>query len=165
MKISLIAALSENRVIGKDNKLPWNIQEDLKHFRSITKGHPVIMGRKTFESIGRPLSGRANIVVTRNSTYTKKGIAVRHSLEKAVAYAKTLDQKEVFIIGGAALYHEAIAMADKLYLTIIDKEYDVDSWFPKYKEKFLLKESKKSKVGGLTLTYSMLVSQSFTDIP
>lgn len=130
--ISIIAAMSKNRVIGKDNKLPWNIPEDLKHFHSITVGHPVIMGRKTHESIGRVLKNRTNIVITRDLIYKSPGTVISHSLKQAIDEAKKEKPSEIFIIGGAQLYEQAIAIADKLYLTLIYTHVDGDAFFPDY---------------------------------
>ncbi len=133
-KVSLIVALSENLVIGKDNKLPWHISEDLKRFKEVTKGHPVIMGRKTFESIGRPLPGRLNIVITRNSGWKQEGVEVVSSLDEAIKLAKQKDTEEIFVIGGGQIFEEAIKLADKLYLTIVHENIEGDTYFPDYSE-------------------------------
>lgn len=131
--ISIIAAISENRALGKNNKLLWHIPDDLKHFKEITSGHPVIMGRTTFESLGsKPLPGRTNIVVTRNKKYQMPNCLVAHSLEEAIDIGKNLDRQEIFIIGGGQIYREAIDMADKLYLTIVKGNYEADTFFPDY---------------------------------
>ena len=143
--ISIIAAIDKNRGIGRNNKLPWNIPEDLKHFKEITDGHPVIMGRKTFESIGRALPGRANLVVTGNTSYVPDGVIVKHSINDAITYAQSIDPDEIFIIGGGELYKHAIGIAGRLYLTIIDGEFDVDSWFPEYDSDFTIIEEHKLK--------------------
>ncbi|OGK37971.1 hypothetical protein A3F03_00830 [Candidatus Roizmanbacteria bacterium RIFCSPHIGHO2_12_FULL_41_11] len=136
MVISVIAAISENRAIGKNNQLLFRIPEDLKRFKTITSGHPVIMGRKTFESIGQPLPGRTNIVVTHDRNFHAQGLIVVHSLQEAIksAFAKaTADKKEIFIIGGASIYAQALPLADKLYLTIIHTTVkDADAFFPDY---------------------------------
>ena len=128
--LSLIAALSRNRVIGKDNQLPWRLPADLKHFKAVTLGKPVIMGRKTFESIGKPLPGRANIVVTRDPKFHAAGIAIAHSLDDALAQAH--DAPEIMLIGGAQLYTQALAHAQRLYLTLIHADVDGDAHFPDY---------------------------------
>jgi dihydrofolate reductase len=136
MTIALIAAMARNRVIGRDNKLPWNIPEDLKYFRAKTAGHPVIMGRKTFESIlnlvGRPLPGRLNIVVTRQTAFTApSGVRVVGSLEAAVEAARGVPgSDEVFVLGGAEIYAQSLAIADRLYITWIDRDYEGDARFP-----------------------------------
>jgi dihydrofolate reductase len=128
MIISIIAAVSNNNVIGKDNKLPWHLPGDLKRFKELTTGHTIIMGRKTFESIGRPLPSRRNIVVTRNKDYKADGVEIIHSIKEALDLVKNED--EVFIIGGEEIYKLALPMANKIYLTRINKEYDGDAFFP-----------------------------------
>lgn len=138
--IAAVVAIGRNRELGKGEKLLWHIPEDLKRFKALTLGHPVIMGRKTFESIvgyiGGPLPGRPNIVVTRNPGWTYEGVTVCQTLEEAVQRAKTLDQEEIHIGGGAQLYEQALPIIDKLYLTLIDAEGDADSFFPSYKDQF-----------------------------
>ena len=130
MHISLIAAMARHRVIGKDNGLPWRLPADLKHFKTVTLGKPVIMGRKTFESIGKPLPGRTNIVVTRDPAFAAEGCDIAHSLDAAIAAAG--DVPEAMIIGGANLYAQALPRATRLYLTLIDVEVEGDAWFPDY---------------------------------
>jgi dihydrofolate reductase len=114
-RISVIAALARNRVIGIENRLPWRLPEDLAHFKALTLNHPILMGRKTFESLGRPLPGRTNIVITRNPDYCKDGCSVAASIPAAIALCTDAD--EIFFIGGADLYAQAIPLADRLYLT------------------------------------------------
>ena len=130
--ISIIVATSENNVIGHLNKIPWYMPRDLKHFASVTKGHSVIMGRNTYESIvarlGKPLPDRKNFVVTRNSDFKAEGCVVIHSLEEALVQIK--DEPEVFVIGGSQLYAEAISRADKIYRTLIHTKIDGDAFFP-----------------------------------
>jgi len=128
--LSIIAALSRNRVIGKDNQLPWRLPADLKHFKAVTLGKPVIMGRKTFESIGKPLPGRDNIVVTRDPQFRADGIAVAHSLDDALAQGRAAP--EIMLIGGAQLYTQALPRAQRLYLTLIHADIDGDAHFPDY---------------------------------
>ena len=125
--ISIIVAIAENGVIGDKNALLWNIKEDMRRFRTTTTGHPVIMGRKTFESIGRPLPKRTNVVITRGDT-TFEGCEVAHSLEEAIAMFPAED--EIFIIGGAQIYAQALPLADRLYLTIVHSDYEGDTSFP-----------------------------------
>ena len=125
---SLIVAISQNRVIGRDNALPWHLPDDLKYFRRVTKGNPVVMGRKTYESIGRPLPLRQNIVVSRDPTYRAEGCEVVHSLQAALEVAQ-LD-KEVFIIGGAELYRQSLGLVDRVYLTEVHAELEGDTFFP-----------------------------------
>ncbi len=125
--ISIIVAIAENGVIGDKNALLWNIKEDMRRFRTTTTGHPVVMGRKTFESIGRPLPKRTNVVITRGDS-TFDGCEVAHSLEEAVTMFPK--DEEVFIIGGAQIYKQALPIADKLYLTIVHRNYEGDTSFP-----------------------------------
>lgn len=132
-RISLIAALSENHAIGKDGKIPWYIPEDFAHFKQITLGHPIIMGRKTFESIGRVLPKRLNIIITRDQEYQVGGATVVHSLNEALDLAAQHDQEEIFVIGGGQVFKEAIEKADRLYLTIVKVNIDgADAFFPPY---------------------------------
>mgnify|MGYP003393249244 CR=1 FL=1 len=133
MKISMIAAIaSGNRALGKNGDLIYKIPEDLKRFKEITSGHPIIMGRKTFESIGRPLPNRVNIVITRDPNFSVEGVNTVHSLDEALRQAQGDD--EVFIIGGGQIYNEAIKKADKLYLTIVEGSPEADTFFPDYSE-------------------------------
>ena len=131
MIVSIIVAMSENRVIGKDNALPWHLSEDLKRFKRITTGHTIIMGRKTYESIGKPLPNRVNIVMTRDERFKPPGTLIVHSLEEAVRRSKG---DEVFIIGGAQIYEEALKRADRIYLTRIHDQIVGDVFFPEFDE-------------------------------
>ncbi len=126
----MIAAMANNRVIGLDNKMPWHLPADLQHFKKITTGKPVIMGRKTFESIGRPLPGRRNIIITRNSEYTAQGIEVVTTPEAALALVCAVE--EVMIIGGGNIYEQFLPKAERLYLTFIDLDIKGDTQFPDY---------------------------------
>jgi len=128
MKISLIVAMAENRVIGEGNDLPWHLPADLKRFKALTIGHVIVMGRKTFESIGRPLPRRHSVVITRNPEYRAPGVSVVHSLEQALDQAAGED--EVFVIGGAAIFAQALPRADRLYLTLVHAEPPGDVVFP-----------------------------------
>lgn len=128
MITSIIVAISKNNAIGKDNELLWNIPEDLKHFKDTTSGHTIIMGRKTFESIGRALPNRRNIIITRDESYSKDGVEIVNSLIKALDACKYED--EVFVIGGGEIYRQALPFADKLYVTHVEKEYEADTFFP-----------------------------------
>ena len=130
MIISMIAAMANNRVIGLDNKMPWHLPADLQHFKKVTTGKPVIMGRKTFESIGRPLPGRRNIIITRNSEYTAQGIEVVTTPEAALALVCAVE--EVMIIGGGNIYEQFLPKAERLYLTFIDLDIKGDTQFPDY---------------------------------
>ncbi|MFH1822184.1 MAG: dihydrofolate reductase [Patescibacteria group bacterium] len=131
--ISIIAVAGKNNAIGKDNKLLWHIPEDLKHFKKITTGHPVIMGRKTFESIGSPLPNRRNIILTRDKSFQAPSCEIRHSFEEIINEAKKTDE-EIFIIGGGQVYEQFIPYAQKLYLTIVDDAPEADTFFPDYSE-------------------------------
>ena len=128
MRISLIVAMSENRVIGRDNRLPWHLPADLKRFKQLTTGHAVVMGRKTFGSIGKPLPNRRNIVITRDRNYRAAGIEVAHGFDEAVALVKGDD--EVFIAGGAEIFREALGGADRMYITLIHATIDGNVFFP-----------------------------------
>ena len=133
MLISLIVAMAENRVIGRGNQMPWHLPADLRHFKSVTLGKPVIMGRKTFESIGRPLPGRRNVVISRNLDWCAEGVESVSSLDAAMALVQDAD--EVMIIGGGQLYREALPLAQRLYLTHIELPVtDADTWFPDYSQ-------------------------------
>jgi dihydrofolate reductase len=130
-EIVIIAAVARNRVIGKDNRLLWNIPEDMAHFKSLTSGHTVIMGRKTWESLPprfRPLPGRRNIVISRQADYAAPGAEIANSLENALKLASTA--AAVFIIGGEQIYRQAMAVADRLEITEVDLEPEGDAWFP-----------------------------------
>ncbi len=127
--ISLIAVIGKNNELGKDNTLLWSMPADMKHFKETTTGHTVIMGRKTFESIGKPLPNRKNIVITRDKTYLCDGVDVAHSPEEAIK--KTGNEEEIFVIGGAEIYKQIMPIADKLYITHVDAEdKDADAFFP-----------------------------------
>jgi len=126
--LSLVVAAGERNEIGKDGRMPWHLPADLKHFKAVTLGKPVIMGRRTHESIGRALPGRRNIVVTRNPGYRAEGCEVAHSLQEALDLAG--DAPEVMVIGGAGLYREALPLADRIYLTRVAGQFDADTHFP-----------------------------------
>ncbi len=129
MKISLIAAMADNGVIGIENRLPWNLPGDMKWFRENTLGKPIIMGRKTFDSIGQALPGRSNIIVTRNSDFKADNCVVVNDVDAALAAAGDVD--EVMVIGGASFYEQTLPLADRLYLTLVHAQIEGDSWFPK----------------------------------
>ena len=136
-RIAIVVAVSKKRrAIGNAGKLLWHISDDMKRFKALTKGHPVIMGRKTFESIlgylGKPLPERTNIVVTRNTEYKYEGVTVMQNLEDAIVYAKTLDTEEIHIGGGSDIYTQALPYVTRLYLTIVDDEPEADTFFPPY---------------------------------
>lgn len=131
MKISLIVAMSSNRAIGLANQMPWHLSADLKRFKQITMGHPILMGRKTFESIGRPLPGRTNIIVSRNLAYSAEGCVVVESVEAAISHGCQL-ANEVFVIGGSTLYEATLPIAGSLYITQINQTFDGDTFFPDF---------------------------------
>jgi dihydrofolate reductase len=132
--VSIIAAMDRKRGIGVDNRLPWRLSADLKRFRELTMGHHIIVGRKTFESIGRPLPGRRMIAVTRDRNYKAAGCDVAHSIEDAITLARERGESEVFICGGAEVYAQSIEIADRMYLTFVDVEVAADTFFPAFDE-------------------------------
>ena len=140
--ITVIAAVAENNAIGKNNDLIWSLSADLKRFKKVTTGHYILMGRNTFESIGRPLPNRTTIIITRNKSYFKEGCLIASSLEKAIKLAK--EEKEIFIIGGAQIYKETMAknLADRLDVTLVHEAFDADVYFPKIDAK-VWKETKR----------------------
>lgn len=133
MIISLIAAMASTRVIGHKGDIPWKIPGEQKMFKEITMDHTVIMGRKTYESLGRPLPGRTNIVITRQTGYHAPGCIIAHDLKGAMASCSA-EEKEAFICGGGQLYHQALPMADKIYLTVLPREIKGDTYFPEISE-------------------------------
>jgi len=132
MKLSLLAALSTNNVIGRDNQVPWRLSTDLKRLKAMTLGHHVIMGRKTYESVGRPLPGRTNLVITRQEGYAPAGVTVVHSLEEAIRIAMHSGDEEAFVLGGAEIYQQAMHRADRMYLTRVHAEVEGDTVFPDF---------------------------------
>lgn len=127
--INIVVAKASNNVIGAKNDLIWHLPNDLKHFKNLTSGHPIIMGRKTYESLGRPLPNRTNIVVTRDSNWTADGIVKVNSLEKAIDSALKIDE-DIYIIGGGNIYKQAMEFTDILYITEVHHEFDGDTYFP-----------------------------------
>lgn len=130
MTISFIVAASENNVIGKDNKLPWCLPTDMRYFKNVTWGMPVIMGRKSFESLGKALKGRTNIVVTRNKDWKAEDAQVVQTIDGAITVAAQSDAKEIFIIGGAEIFRSALPSADRIYLTLVHGNFEGDAFFP-----------------------------------
>ncbi len=128
--LSAIAAMAEDRVIGKDNQMPWHLPADLKHFKAITTGHPVLMGRKTYESIGKPLPNRTNIILTRDTTYSAPDCLVVTSAESALNMAHEQEMNEIFVIGGAEIYRQLMPKIQRLYLTLIHHKFAGDTFFP-----------------------------------
>ena len=131
-RLVLIAALAKDRVIGIDNQMPWQLPEDLKRFKALTLGHPIIMGRKTWESLGRPLPGRSNIVVSRNPGYAAPGASVVHSLDEAIALAAGSGTENIFVLGGAEIFRQALLIAGHLELTEIAADFPGDAYFPEF---------------------------------
>jgi len=153
MKISLIAALADNRVIGKDGKMPWHLPEDLKHFKATTMGKPMIMGRKTWESFGgKPLPGRDHIVITRNPSYEAEGATVVPSLDEALSLVE--DKEEIMIIGGGEIYTQALPLADRLYLTEIHITPGGDTEFPSFDRSAWQETSREAHTSADGIAYS-----------
>ncbi len=152
--LTLVAAMASNRVIGINNTLPWHLPEDLKHFKAVTLGKPVLMGRKTYDSIGRPLPGRRNIVITRQADWQAAGVEVAHSLEQALEMAA--DVAEVCLIGGAELYRQAIVAADCLRLTEIAQPFDGDAHFPAFDRQVWQEESRSEHCSEQGLAYAFV---------
>ncbi|GAO42941.1 dihydrofolate reductase [Flavihumibacter petaseus] len=134
MKINMVLAASENNVIGKDNKLLWCLPNDMKFFKNTTWAMPVIMGRKTYESLGKPLKGRINIVITSNQEWKADNVIVTHSLDAAIKAGAATDVKELYIIGGGEIYRQAMPIADRIYLTRVHGTFDGDTYFPEMKK-------------------------------
>jgi dihydrofolate reductase len=132
MKLTLIAALSTNNVIGRNNQVPWCIPTDLRRFKALTMGHHLIMGRRTYDSVGHPLPGRTNIVITRREDWSAEGVTVVHSLEDALRIAASAGETEAFIAGGAEIYGLSIHRADRMQLTRVHTEVEGDTWFPEF---------------------------------
>ena len=128
--ITIVVAMGKNREIGVDNQLLWHLPKDLKHFKELTSGHPIIMGRKTYESIGKPLPNRTNIVISRKNDWFEEGILIVGSIKEALKFAKKIDEN-VFVIGGGTIYEQTIDLADQLEITLVDATLDADTYFPK----------------------------------
>ncbi len=161
-RISIVVAIGagklHNHVIGLENKLLWHIPEDLKRFKALTLGHPLVMGRKTFDSIvsytGKALPGRTNIVITRDPNWSFEGALVVHSLEEGIQKASELDQEEIFVGGGSQIYEQALPQVDRLYLTLIESDLEGDSYFPAYEHEFTKKIfEEKHEHNGLKYTW------------
>nr|AIA16836.1 Dihydrofolate reductase [uncultured bacterium] len=148
MKISAIVAMSKNRVIGRNNQLPWHLPEDLKRFKRITMGHPMIMGRKTFESIGRVLPGRESIIITRQKDYQVPGAVVVPSLKDAIEYCRNKSQTdEAFVIGGGEVFRDAMPLLNRIHLTLIDAEIEGDVFFPEISKELFREVSREDHLG------------------
>lgn len=156
MTVSLIVAASQNGIIGADNKLPWHLPADLKRFKQLTMGHPILMGRKTFESIGKPLSGRTNIIISRKKDYTVCGAMVVNTLEEALLYCE--NEPEVFVIGGAEVFAQTLPFADRIYLTTIHQDFKGDTrLFPV--DPNLWKETSREEFLSESLPHSFITLQ------
>jgi len=156
--ISIIAAIARNdRAIGYQNRLLWDIPADMQNFKNITKGHPVIMGQKTYESIGKPLPDRLNIIVTRDKDLQIDSCTIANSVEESINLANAsirhAQDREIFFIGGGQIYQQAIKFADRLYLTLVDGEYNADTYFPDYSKFKKVISSEVAKDNGYTLEY------------
>jgi dihydrofolate reductase len=131
-RISLISAMAANRSIGIENRLPWHLPADLRRFKALTMGHPMILGRRTYDSVGRPLPGRPTIVITRQPGWSAPGVIVTHTLDEALERARELDREELFIGGGEEIFRLALDRADRIYLTRIDQDFPGDTYFPEF---------------------------------
>jgi dihydrofolate reductase len=152
--VSLIAAMDKKRGIGIDNKLPWRLSADLRKFRELTMGHHIIVGRKTFESIGKPLPGRQIIIVTRNKNFRAEGCFVVNSVEEAIELARSKGESEVFVCGGAEIYAQSLDGADRLYLTLVDTEVSADTFFPEWNEDDWIEQESKNQPADAKNQYS-----------
>ncbi|MDI1308584.1 MAG: dihydrofolate reductase [Methylotenera sp.] len=153
-QLSIIVAIANNQVIGVNNTLPWHLPEDLKRFRALTTGHHIIMGRKTYESLGRLLPGRTTVIVTRNKDYQLDGALIAHSLEAAIALCQ--DDDEVFLIGGAELYQDGLKLADKLYITEVNLTVDGDAFFPEFNLNLWQETSRESHISAQDLPFNYI---------
>lgn len=154
-RLSIIVAMARNRTIGIDNTLPWHLPEDLKHFKAVTMGHHIIMGRKTYESIGRPLPGRTTVIVTRNRDYLMEGCLIANSLDDAIKLASV--DAEAFCVGGANLYAQMLPRADRLYITEIQADYEGDAHFPAIAPSQWTERSREQNVSATGLRYDFIV--------
>ena len=143
-RVAIVAAVARNGVIGHRNRMPWHLPEDLRRFRQLTLGHAVIMGRRTFESIGKPLAGRNNIVVTRSPDWTRAGCHAAHSLETALAAVH--EREDAFVIGGAQIYALALPVASRLYISEIERDFEGDAFFPEFDRSRWREVSRESRV-------------------
>lgn len=151
MIISLIVAMSKNRVIGVNGTLPWHLPADLKHFKKVTMGKPIVMGRKTFESIGKPLPGRKNVVVTKNKDFFASGVEVVYSLDEAFEHLK--NESEVFVIGGEAIFRQSLSKADRLFLTEIEMEVAGDTFMPPFESEFIERSRERFVEGDIAFSF------------
>lgn len=156
--IALIVAYDNNKLIGKDGKMPWYIKGELKRFRELTENHIVIMGRKTYESIGIPLKNRINIILSTNSEFNVENCLFFNDLEKSINYAKSnYPQKDIYIIGGASVYLPSLDIVDRMYITEIDFEYDGDTYFPEFDKDKFIKQIDEIHTGDPTYIYTTYI--------
>jgi len=162
MIISIIVAIGRNKVIGNKNTIPWKLPADMNYFRKMTIGKPVIMGRKTFESIGKPLPERTNIIITRDQNYKAEGCIVVHSVDEAIKAAE--GSKEAMVIGGSQIYKEFLPIANKMYITLIDADFNGDTYFPEYNieewEETVYEEHERDKDNQYNYTFLILRRKS-----
>ena len=150
MNISIIASMDKNRVIGKDNRIPWVLPADREYFKRVTSGNIVLMGRKTYESIGKPLSQRTNVIMTRNRDYQVEGCIITHSIEEVLARFKN---RKIFVIGGGEIYKQFLPFANRLYITLLDHEFEGDTYFPEIDQKDWIKTFKQQGIKNLENPY------------
>jgi len=153
-RLNLIVAMARNRVIGIDNTLPWHLPEDLKHFKHLTMGHHIVMGRKTYDSIGRPLPGRTTVIVSRDPDYAMAGCLVAHTLDEAVRLCA--DDDQAFFVGGSSLYEQALPLAERLYITEIQADYEGDAHFPEFDPGEWRETARESQVDDAGLAYDFV---------
>lgn len=152
--VSIICAMSNNRAIGKDNKMLWHIPEELNYFKQITMGCSVIMGNRTFQSLNAPLKGRENIVLSRSDQKSTKDVIYLKSLDDAIRYAEESSKREIFVIGGGDVYQQALPIVNRIYLTTINKEYEADTFFPEFDQtKWMQVQCFPMLVTGYSLTF------------
>jgi len=160
-RISMIAAIGQNRELGKKNDLIWPIADDLKRVKELTTGHPIIMGQNTYESIGKPLPNRTNIVLTQDQNYVPEGCVMAYSIEDAFEKARAVEEEEIFIFGGAYVYTQTIGMTDRLYLTLVhDTDNEADAFFPEYTEFTNVIEKEERDQDGLAYDWVVLEKES-----
>ena len=163
MKIAMIAAVAENNAIGINNKMPWYLPGDLRYFKAVTMGKPIIMGRKTFDSLRKPLPGRTNIVITRDKSWDHEGVKVVHNLQDAISLAEDValinGNDEIMVIGGEQIYRQALPMAERLYLTKVFRSFEGDAFFPEIDDSEWLVTAREDKTSeeGEALEFSYLV--------
>lgn len=156
MKVSIIVATADNRVIGLKNDLPWHLSADLKRFKRLTMGHHLLMGRKTFEAIGRPLPGRSMVVISRGNPVLPEGVALATSLDEAIGLARSAGDTEAFVAGGAQIYTLALPIADRLYLTRIHRSFPGDAYFPEMQQdqwRLLERQDHVAEPGGVSYSF------------